>query len=171
MSDAEHIALVGLSGSGKSTLAPLLRTRTGRAVSVDIDRLVESTTGRTVSEIFDEEGETGFRALESQVLADVLAGPPAVVATGGGIVLEQENRRLLRERAKVVWLRATPSHLAERLQDTSEARPLLDGDADFALHRMATEREALYAEVADLVVDVEGVDPRSLADELAEQLR
>ena len=170
MRNPGHVALVGLSGSGKSTLAPLLAFRTGRALSIDLDRVVEEMAGRTVAEIFAEEGETGFRALESQALAEALAGPPAVIATGGGVVLERENRRLLRDHAEVVWLRATPAHLAERLQDTSEARPLLDGDAEFALHRMATEREALYSEVADLVVDVDGVDPRTLVDELAERL-
>ncbi|HLU41079.1 MAG TPA: shikimate kinase [Microthrixaceae bacterium] len=170
MRNPGHVALVGLSGSGKSTLAPLLASRTGRALSIDLDRVVEEMAGRTVAEIFAEEGETGFRALESQALAEALAGPPAVIATGGGVVLERENRRLLRDHAEVVWLRATPAHLAERLQDTSEARPLLDGDAEFALHRMATEREALYSEVADLVVDVDGVDPRTLVDELAERL-
>lgn len=165
-----HLVLVGLSGSGKSTLAPLLRSRTGRSVVVDLDREVEERAGRTVAEIFAEEGETGFRQLESQALAEALAGPPAVIATGGGVVLEVDNRRLLRGDATVVWLRASPGHLAQRLTDTSEARPLLDGDPEFALHRMATEREALYSEVADVVVDVEGVDPRSLADELAERL-
>lgn len=170
MNDDSHLVLVGLSGSGKSTLAPLLRSRTGRAATVDLDRVITRTSGRRIDEIFDAEGETGFRQLESQALADALAGPPAVIATGGGVVLESENRRLLREHATVIWLRAHPSHLARRLTDTSEARPLLDGDAEFALHRMATEREALYAEVADIVVDVEGVDPRSLAAELAERL-
>lgn len=166
----QHIVLVGLSGSGKSTLAPLLLSRTGRSVAIDLDRVVEETTGRSVQEIFDEQGETEFRRLESQALSDALAGPPAVIAAGGGVVLELENRRMLRGGATVVWLRASPGHLRERLEDTSEARPLLDGDAEFALHRMATEREALYSEVADIVVDVEGTDPRTLADELAPRL-
>jgi shikimate kinase len=166
---SDHLVLVGLSGTGKSTLAPLLMNRTGRSVVVDLDRAVEERTGRTVQEIFDDEGETGFRLLESQALEEALAGPPAVIATGGGVVLEIQNRAMLRE-ATVVWLRARPSHLAERLTDTSEARPLLDGDAEFALSRMASEREALYAEVADHTVDVEGVDPRTLAEELADRL-
>jgi shikimate kinase len=166
----DHLVLVGLSGTGKSTLAPLLMNRTGRSVAVDLDRAVEERTGRTVQEIFDDEGETGFRLLESQELEAALSGPPAVIATGGGVVLEIQNRQMLRRGATVVWLKARPSHLAERLADTSEARPLLDGDAEFALSRMASEREALYAEVADLTVDVEGVDPRTLVDELAAQL-
>jgi len=169
VSAGRHLVLVGLSGSGKSTIAPLLQARTGRSVTIDIDREVVERDGRTIAEIFEQEGETGFRSLESSVLAEALAGPPAVVATGGGIVLELENRRMLRDQT-VIWLRAAPGHLAERLADTSEARPLLDGDAEFALHRMASEREALYSEVADLVVDVEGVDPRTLADEIAERL-
>ena len=169
MSD-DHLVLVGLSGTGKSTLAPLLMNRTGRSVVVDLDRSVEERAGRSVQEIFDDEGETGFRLLESQALARALAGPPAVIATGGGVVLETQNRAMLRQGATVVWLRARPSHLAERLTDTSEARPLLDGDAEFALSRMASEREALYAEVADITVEVEGIDPRTLAEELADRL-
>ena len=165
----DHLVLVGLSGTGKSTLAPLLMTRTGRSAAIDLDRVVEERTGRSVEQIFSEEGETGFRLLESQALAEALSGPPAVIATGGGVVLEAQNRALLRG-ATVVWLRARPSHLAARLADTSEARPLLDGDAEFALSRMASEREALYAEVADLTLEVEGADPRTLAEELAAQL-
>jgi shikimate kinase len=166
-----HLVLVGLSGSGKSTLAPLLRSRTGRSAAIDLDRVVEERSGRSIPEIFAEEGETGFRLHESQALTDALSGPPAVIATGGGVVLELDNRRRIAQDATVIWLRASPDHLVERLTDTSEARPLLAGDADFALHRMASEREALYREVADIVVDVEGVDPLDLADELARRVR
>lgn len=169
MSSRGHLALVGLSGTGKSTLAPLL-ARSGGAIVVDLDRTVAATVGMSVQEYFDEHGESAFRSLESQALADALAGPPAVIATGGGVVLEQQNRAMLRDSATVIWLRAHPTHLAQRLADTSEARPLLDGDAEFALHRMAAERDALYSEVADLVVDVEGADPRSLADEILERI-
>jgi shikimate kinase len=166
-----HLVLVGLSGTGKSTLAPLLCSRTARSLWVDLDRVVQEAAGRTVDEIFSADGEIVFRQLESQALADSLAGPPAVIATGGGVVLDRENRRLLRTAGTVVWLRATPDHLAERLADTTEARPLLDGDASFALHRMASERDALYAEVADLTVDVEGVDPKDLAEEISRRVR
>src|SRR5690606_13084176 len=122
VSGTDHIVLVGLSGTGKSTIAPLVRARTGRSVVVDLDRVVVETAGRSIAEIFSDEGETGFRQRESQALADALAGPPAVVATGGGVVLEQQNRALLRSEATVVWLQATPAHLADRLADTSEAR-------------------------------------------------
>lgn len=162
------IALVGLSGSGKSTIAPLLASRLGYGDSVDLDRLIERRFGRSVDEIFAEDGEAAFRRAEADALAEALAGPPVVIATGGGIVLQQDNRSLLRSRATVVWLRASPTHLAERLADTTEARPLLAGDAQFALDRLASEREALYSEVADLTVDVEGLDVASV---LAEVIR
>jgi shikimate kinase len=165
-----HIALVGLSGSGKSTVAPLLASRLGGRLPVDLDRVVERRFGRTVARIFADEGERAFRDAESEALRDALVGPPAVIATGGGIVLDADNRRLLGEGARVVWLRAQPSLLQQRLQDSDENRPLLDGDAGFALARLSEERAALYAQVADLTVDVDGVDPLDLAHELADAL-
>lgn len=168
--DTGHLALVGLSGSGKSTVAPLLAARLGLGAPVDLDRVVEHRAGRPVHEVFAQDGEATFRRLESDALADALTGQPVVIATGGGIVLDHENRRLLRSGATVVWLRGSPGHLAQRLADTTESRPLLSGDADFALHRLAEEREALYAEVADLVIDVDGVDPVTVADEILSSL-
>ena len=168
--DLEHIALVGLSGSGKSTAAPLIASRTART-AIDIDRVVVERVGRTIEEIFSEpDGEATFRTLETEALLDALAGPPVVIATGGGVVLSPENRRALHGAANVVWLRAHPSHLAVRLADSAEARPLLEGDAEFALQRLSAEREALYDEVADLIVDVDGVDPVTVAEEVVDRL-
>ena len=166
-----HIALVGLSGSGKSTVAPLLAARTGLGSSIDLDRVIEARVGRVVQEIFDAQGEPAFRRLESEALAEALAGTPCVIATGGGVVLDATNRELLRAGARVVWLRGTPEHLADRLLDTAEARPLLSGDAEFALRRLAEEREALYSEVAGTVIDVDGIDALSVAEEVARMLR
>jgi shikimate kinase len=161
-----HLALIGLSGSGKSTLAPLLASRTGIGASVDLDREIERRHGRTVADIFERDGESAFRVAECEALRDVLAGPPCVVATGGGIVLDPGNRALLRAGATVVWLRATVGELAGRLADTTEARPLLDGDPEFALTRLAAEREALYGDVADVILDVDGSSIEDLLDEL-----
>lgn len=165
-----HVALVGLPGSGKSTLAPLLASRLGRHAVVDLDRLVEERFDTTVSVIFSEHGEAAFRNAESEALAAALDGDPAVIATGGGVVLSAENRRRLATSARVVWLRAHPDHLQERLADGSSSRPLLAGDPAFALARLSEERNALYAQVADLVVDVDGVAPNDLADEVARSL-
>lgn len=169
--DLPHVALVGLSGAGKSTVAPLLANRLGARSAVDLDVVVSGQLGRSAEQAFAELGEAAFRQAETDALLSSLAGPPSVIATGGGVVLDADNRAALRARAVVIWLRAHPDHLAARLADSSEARPLLQGDPEFALRRLASEREALYADVADHVVDVEGVDPGDLADELARILR
>ncbi len=164
--DERHIALVGLSGSGKSTLAPVLASRLGSRHVVDLDRIVEARFGESVADIFRLRGEAAFRDAEADALATALTGPPAVIATGGGVVLDPENRRALVSDAFVVWLRAHPDHLEQRLSGPTEARPLLEGDRAFALARLSEERAALYGAVADLVVDVEGLDPSDLALEV-----
>ena len=168
---AQHIALVGLSGSGKSTLAPLLAARLGGHLVVDLDRVVERRLGRPVAAIFEIDGETAFRDAEAVALSDALGGPPSVIATGGGVVLAARNRAALADSATVVWLRVHPSQLEQRLRGTDEARPLLEGDPAFALARLSEERAALYAQVADLTVDGDGVPPADLADEVATALR
>jgi shikimate kinase len=160
------VALVGLSGTGKSTVAPLLARRFGLA-AVDLDRAVEAATGRTVAEVFAERGEPAFRDLESAELRRALDGPPAVLATGGGVVVRDANRSLLRARCRVVWLRGDPAELAGRLAGTDEERPVLAVDPVATLHRLAAEREAAYREVADLVVDIDGLGPDEVADRIA----
>jgi len=159
-----HICLVGLSGSGKSTLAPVLAARLGLGASVDLDSVIEQRAGQSVSSIFAELGEEVFRRYEAEALAEALGGPASVIATGGGVVVDQANRLLLRKQATVVWLRTEVSDLVDRLGDSEGSRPLLNGDVKLALDRMAGERDPLYAEVADRVVDVAGLDPLSLAE-------
>ena len=161
-----HLVLVGLSGTGKSTVAPLLAERRG-VVAVDLDRLLEQRFGRPVARVFIEDGEPEFRRAEAELLAEVLVGPPAVVATGGGAVLDPESRRRLAD-AFVVWLSAPIDLLVRRLSDVAERRPLLADDPATALRAMATEREPLYREVADLVVDVERRSPEEIAEMVAD---
>jgi shikimate kinase len=146
------VVLVGLSGTGKSSVAPRLAERLGLAVA-DLDARIAGAAGCTVAEYFSRHGEAAFRRRELAELEAVLAGPPAVVATGGGLVTIPEARARLSSACTVVWLRAEPEVLAERLAGTGEERPLLAGDAATTLRRLATEREALYREVADVVVD------------------
>ena len=144
-------------GSGKTTVGRRLAARLDRAF-VDADEAIEATTGRTVAEIFAARGEDGFRDVESDVLATVLAGPePLVVAGGGGVVLRPANRaRLVARDVTVVWLDASPAFLASRIERKAH-RPLLAGDESprEVLTRLHAERAALYAEVADVVVEVE----------------
>lgn len=148
--------LVGMMGSGKTTVGEAAARRLGWAF-VDSDRQVEERAGRTVAQIWREDGEGGFRRLEAAALADALAsagGAPSVIAAAGGTVLDARNRALLKAHPPVVWLRARPETLARRV-GTGAGRPLLDGDPAGALVRLSAEREPLYREVASTVVDVD----------------
>jgi len=160
---AAHVALVGLSGSGKSTVAPLLAQKWGIGL-IDIDDQVVATEGRSVSEIFAEDGEDAFRDAESLALNSALNGSPVVIATGGGIVLRPQNRAALSAGSKVVWLVAQIPQLADRLSASHEVRPLLSVGTAERLGEMAQQRNSLYAEIADLTVDVTDRSPSEVVE-------
>jgi len=151
----QHVVLVGLMGSGKTTVARVVADRLGRRV-VDTDALIESAAGRTVRQIFVEDGEEAFRSLETTALFDALASPvAAVIAAAGGVVLREENRDALKAaNAKVVWLCATPALLVGRAMSGGH-RPLLDDDPAATLQQMHEMRDPLYREVADAIVLVD----------------
>ncbi|MGK2929764.1 MAG: shikimate kinase [Acidimicrobiales bacterium] len=164
----KHVALVGLMATGKTTIGALVAGTLGRPL-IDSDAQVEATTGRTVRQIWRTDGEDAFRDLEAAALAAALDSPdPAVIAAAGGVVLRAENRaRLGRDDVDVVWLRAAPETLLERVRLANDVhRPLLDADPGGMLEQMATDRTALYEEVADHVIDVDGRPLDEIADEL-----
>lgn len=163
-----HLVLVGMMGSGKTTVGRALAARLGRPL-LDSDAMIEAREGRTVRDIFSSDGEDAFRSIETEVLVQSLARPePAVIAAAGGVVLRVENRDALRASgARVVWLRADPAVLVERVKG-GQHRPLLDDDPAGVLQRMYAERERLYREVADAIVTVDG---RSVNDVVEAVLR
>src|SRR6188768_2626659 len=110
-----HLFLIGYRGSGKTTVGRLLADRLGWAF-LDADAVLEDRYGRTIREIFAAEGEAGFRDKESAVLADLCTRTDTVIATGGGIVLREVNRRLLNQNGFVTWLTADPPTLLARIQ-------------------------------------------------------
>src|SRR4051812_39818100 len=120
MQEKQAIALVGLSGAGKSSVGRRLAERLGWPL-LDTDALIERSAGRPIPQIFAEDGEPAFRELEAAALCEALAQPPAVVATGAGIVLREENRALLGSNARVVWLDARTATLVARLLAHDEA--------------------------------------------------
>jgi len=165
----QRLLLVGMMGAGKSTVAGALAARLGWPL-VDTDALVEQQAGASVAEIFAGQGEARFRALESAAVAGLQAGPePLVVSVGGGAVLDQANRSALRRAGTVVWLRARPETLAARVGDGA-GRPLLAGGGPGALERLLAEREALYRQVSDLVIDVDDLSPGQVVDKLCQSL-
>ena len=155
---SRHLVLVGLMATGKTTIGSLVAGALGRPL-IDSDEQVEASTGRTVREIWRTDGEQAFRELEASAFAAALDNPePAVIAAAGGVVLREGSRsRLRRDDVDVVWLRARPETLLERVRLADDVhRPLLDDDPAGMLERMAGERAPLYEEVADHVVDVDG---------------
>jgi shikimate kinase len=164
-----NIFLVGMMGAGKTTIGKALAARMKRHF-VDTDRVLVERTGVPVGTIFEFEGEEGFRRRESLVLKELVDEPDCIVATGGGAVLREENRRLLRERGTVVYLRARSEHLWERIRhDTT--RPLLaTPDPRATLEQLLEAREPLYRECAHLVVDTGLQSAASLVGRVAAAL-
>ena len=142
---ARPIALVGLMGAGKTTVGRRLATRL-HLPFVDADAEIETASGMTVSEIFERFGEAHFRDGERRVIARLVDGAPKVIATGGGAFIQPDTRKLLLERALVIWLDADVPTLVERVRRRN-TRPLLkDRDAGEVLRALAAVRNPIYAE-------------------------
>lgn len=164
-----HVFLVGFMGAGKSTVGHLLASETGRPF-VDLDEVVEQIEGRTVSQIFAEEGEAAFRALETNALRALGDVPPSVVACGGGVILADENRALLAKEGHVVYLVVSAGEALARIGG-SESRPLLAGAGGVvAATALLKARESLYEASADIVVDTSGKDAPEVAAEVLASL-
>lgn len=147
-----NVYLVGLMGSGKTTIGRILAKRLGLAF-MDTDREVEERTGVSIPTIFEIEGEDGFRKRECQVVEDCAKLSSTIVATGGGVVLRPENRESLTRSGFVVYLNVPPRVLWERTR-VDKNRPLLRVDDPLTkLQQLFAQRDPLYREVADLVID------------------
>jgi shikimate kinase len=160
------VYLVGMPGSGKSTVGAELAGRLG-VPFIDLDLEIEHEQGRSVTEIFDAEGEAGFRALEARALVAASTHDPAVIACGGGVVLEPANRVTLRNTGTCVYLDVSLDVLEARVEPDAD-RPLIRSQGD--LSRLLEIREPLYREFAAHVVDGSG-DPGEVADAIVEELR
>jgi shikimate kinase len=168
--EPRNVVLAGPMGSGKSTVGRILAGWLGRQF-VDTDTLVSQASGRTIPELFAEQGEDAFRTLEAQAIQAVCERRGLVVAVGGGAVVDPVNAARLRATAAVVVLEATPADLAGRVQGPSRAgkRPLLDDveDLQARIEELARAREPAYAQVADVRVDTSGKPPEVVAAQVA----
>lgn len=148
------ISLVGLPGSGKTTVGRNI-ARTLQRRFFDSDSEIERRTGKSVRALFEAEGETGFRALEQAVIAELVDLPDAIIATGGGSILYEANRQALSAHTTVVYLRSRPETIFRRLRHDNR-RPLLQvTDPLRKLRDLYAERDPLYRATANFVFDCE----------------
>ena len=169
MNPAPNLILVGPMGAGKTSIGKRLAERFGLEF-VDADQVIVDRTGATINAIFEHVGETGFREREQATLAQLLACEGMLVSTGGGAVLSPDNRKLMHERGFVVYLRVSVEAQLKRL-GRDRTRPLLQrGDREQVLRDLSTYREPFYTEVADLMLDTDGLSPGSATSTLAHLL-
>ncbi|MGI5237587.1 shikimate kinase [Dactylosporangium sp. CA-139066] len=159
--------LVGAPGAGKTTVGELLAARLGVPFR-DADAAIEERAGKPIPEIFFDEGEDHFRALERATLADELAGFDGVLALGGGAVLAEENRKALAGHT-VVYLAVGFADAISRV-GLGAGRPLLAINPRATLKHLLDQRRPLYEEVATITIVTDGRSPEEIADELAERL-
>jgi shikimate kinase len=165
-----NIFLIGPMGSGKTTIGQRVAALLGLEF-LDCDHELEKQTGASVNLIFDVEGEDGFRERESRMLEDLTGRRGVLVATGGGVVLREENRRLLRDRGTVVYLKTSVAQQLRRLS-RDRSRPLLQTeDRRERLKKLAEERNPLYQDTAEIVFPAQNRGPDSVAKQLADAIR
>ncbi|HLE68028.1 MAG TPA: shikimate kinase [Burkholderiales bacterium] len=164
-----NLFLVGLMGAGKTTVGRMVARRLKRSF-YDSDHEVERRCGVGIPVIFDIEGEPGFRAREAHVIAELAALDGIVLATGGGAVLDAENRRRLAARGTVVYLHARPADLYDRVRHDRNRPLLADADPLIKLEELYAQRDPLYREVADLVVDTGNQSAQALVRQLLARL-
>jgi len=163
-----NIFLIGLMGAGKSTVGRRLAKRLNLQF-LDSDQAIEHRTGATVSLIFEIEGEAGFRKREKDIIDELTKHSGIVLSTGGGVVLDPDNRLVLATRGVVVYLRTGLAQLVRRTSRDSK-RPLLKpDDSATKLQELLEIRGPLYKDIADLVIDTDHRSPQSIVDEIAGQ--
>jgi shikimate kinase len=167
------IFLVGYRGTGKTTVARLLGDKLGWKW-IDADEALERRHGLSIREIFAAEGEAGFRAREAALLEELCRLQNHVVATGGGAVLRDANRRQLRQAGKVVWLTADAQTIWQRLQQdatTAERRPALTVGGLAEIEELLCQRQPWYTACADWTIDTVGRSPDDVAAVIYAYLR
>lgn len=161
-----NLYLIGYRGSGKTTVARQVAMELNREL-LDTDQMLEQQTGRTVAEIFQQRGESGFRQLEKQLIHSLAADQDRVVSLGGGSVLDPDNRDWLRQTGKTIWLQASPMTLGQRIAadpNTQRQRPALTSLEGLSeIESLLRQREPVYAQCSDFSIQVDPLAPEQVA--------
>lgn len=162
------IYLIGFMGTGKTTISQALGSQLNVQVT-DCDEAIVQFAGKTITRIFEDEGEQGFRDIEQQTLMQ-LPAENHVIATGGGVVLRGENRAFMKENGIIVWLEASIEEILKRLE-TDQTRPLLAGENKAErIQTLYNERKELYEGTADIRIDTTGKSPDKIIREIMSRM-
>lgn len=163
----DNIVLIGFMGSGKSTVGIRLSYRMRRVVE-DTDKLIEKKQGRKISDIFAQEGEAYFRELETDMLKELISKLQGyIISVGGGTPVREENRSLLKQLGKVIYLRIQPETVYERLKNDT-TRPLLQCENPLErIQSLLESRKEAYEGCADVIIDVDGLTVEEIVEKIA----
>ena len=169
MGRPQNVFLIGPMGAGKSAVGRQL-ARLLHLDFVDSDDEIERRTGVDVPFIFEKEGEAGFRKREASAIDDLSRREGIVLATGGGAIIDPQNRNHLGARGFVVYLHTSVDQQLSRTRKGRERPMIANDDPRASLEKLMAEREPLYREIADLTVDTDGRKVKAVADEILERL-
>jgi shikimate kinase len=164
----KSIYLIGFMGSGKTTIGKALSLSLNVPV-IDCDEEISRLTGKTITEIFEVEGEAAFRLLEAECLRN-LPVEDSIITTGGGTVLREENRKWMQENGVVVLLAASPEEILKRLEG-DKTRPLLIGDKETKVAKILGERLPVYVDTANIIIETTGKSVEAIVEELVQRLK
>lgn len=165
-----HIFLIGFMGSGKSTVAKYL-SRTYKMQQIEMDAQIEKKEGRSISSIFEKQGEAYFRTLETEFLKNLPPRKAFVVSCGGGVAVKEENVREMKTKGKIVLLTAEPETIYNRVK-RSHTRPLLEGNMNISyIEELMKKRWGLYEKAADFSVKTDGRTAAEIGEEIIKRIR
>ncbi len=165
----KNIILTGFMGTGKTEIGRILSKKLG-AKLIDIDTEIEKRQKMTITEIFKQHGEQRFRDIESEVIKEIADAENAVISTGGGAVLRQENIDNLRKKGIIICLMASPETILKRTRHNKD-RPLLQVENPLQKIKELIEFRKPFYEKADLMVDTEGKNPLEIAGEIIDNVK
>lgn len=165
------IALIGFMGAGKTAVGRILAEKLGREF-VETDALIEQRAGKSIPQIFAQDGEIAFRELEIEVAKEVAGRKNLVIACGGGIVLNKINIDRLKKESVIVYLKTSTSVILQRLTDDGDERPLLKaGDRAARIEELLKFRKPFYERAADITIDTSRLSVAAVAERIIEKLK